>query len=220
MSMKREIKMVKIIPFKKDIIFKTNLSEITSISLEHNLNKEGISEISGNFVISGQYKIADTSVDVEDFSYELPFSINLDEKYILDKAEIDIDDFYYEIVNDSVLSVNIDVIVTNLEERIVEKELVEELEPVRKEIVEVNDEMELEEKVEEPRCIEDEDIPNTLFDNISTFGETYKSYKVYIVREGDTLETILEKYNKTKEEIEEYNDLNEMKLGDKIIIPT
>ena len=71
--------------------------------------------------------------------------------------------------------------------------------------------MELEEKVEEPRCIEDEDIPNTLFDNISTFGETYKSY---------TLETILEKYNKTKEEIEEYNDLNEMKLGDKIIIPT
>ena len=178
------------------------------------------SEISGNFVISGQYKIADTSVDVEDFSYELPFSINLDEKYILDKAEIDIDDFYYEIVNDSVLSVNIDVIVTNLEERIVEKELVEELEPVRKEIMEVNDEMELEEKVEEPRCIEDEDIPNTLFDNISTFGETYKSYKVYIVREGDTLETILEKYNKTKEEIEEYNDLNEMKLGDKIIIPT
>ena len=92
-------------------LFKTNLSEITSISLEHNLNKEGISEISGNFVISGQYKIADTSVDVEDFSYELPFSINLDEKYILDKAEIDIDDFYYEIVNDSVLSVNIDVIV-------------------------------------------------------------------------------------------------------------
>ena len=204
--------MDKIIPFKKDIIFKTNLSEITSISLEHNLNKEGISEISGNFVISGQYKIADTSVDVEDFSYELPFSINLDEKYILDKAEIDIDDFYYEIVNDSVLSVNIDVIVTNLEERIVEKELVEELEPVRKEIMEVNDEMKLEEKVEEPRCIEDEDIPNTLFDNISTFGETYKSYKVYIVREGDTLETILEKYNKTKEEIEEYNDLNEMKL--------
>ena len=35
-----------------------------------------------------------------------------------------------------------------------------------------------------------------------------------------SLETILEKYNKTKEEIEEYNDLNEMKLGDKIIIPT
>ena len=103
MSMGGEIKMDKIIPFKKDIIFKTNLSEITSISLEHNLNKEGISEISGNFVISGQYKIADTSVDVEDFSYELPFSINLDEKYILDKAEIDIDDFYYEIVNDSVL---------------------------------------------------------------------------------------------------------------------
>ena len=29
--------MKKIIPFKKDITFKTNLSEITSISLEHTL---------------------------------------------------------------------------------------------------------------------------------------------------------------------------------------
>ena len=29
--------MKKIIPFKKDIIFKTNLAEITSISLEHTL---------------------------------------------------------------------------------------------------------------------------------------------------------------------------------------
>lgn len=230
MSMEGEIKMDKIIPFKKDIIFKTNLSEITSISLEHNLNKVGKCEISGNFVISGQYKIADTSIDVEEFSYELPFNINLDEKYILDKAEIDIDDFYYEIINDAVLSINIDVIVTNLEERLIEEEI--ELEPVRKEeILEVIPEMENtesekdclemeeEKEVEEPRCIENEDIQNTLFDNISTFEETYKSYKIYIVRDGDTLETILEKYNITKEQIEEYNDLNEIKLGDKIIIP-
>lgn len=232
MNMEGEFRMDKIIPFKKDIIFKTNISEITSISLEHNLNKIGTNEISGNFIISGDYKIADTSVDVEQFSYELPFNINMDEKYILDNAEIDIDDFYYEIINDAVLSINIDVIVTKLEERIIE----DELEPIRKEeILEVTEQMETsetesleiiedqlldeEEMVQEPRCIEQEDIPTTLFDNIDTFEETYKSYKVYIVREGDTLETILEKYSITKEELEEYNDLKEMKLGDKIIIP-
>ena len=36
----------------------------------------------------------------------------------------------------------------------------------------------------------------------------------------DTNLTGLRSYIETKEEIEEYNDLNEMKLGDKIIIPT
>ena len=49
--------------------------------------------------------------------------------------------------------------------------------------------------------------------------EVYSSYSVYIVREGDTIEQILSKYEITKEILEDYNDLTEIKLGDKIIIP-
>ena len=99
---------------------------------------------------------------------------------------------------------------------------------------------------EEPRCIEPEEpviiseeksakteekslqrediqIPSeitSLFDNIDESSETYKSYKVYIVREGDDLEFIMEKYSTTREIIEQYNDLKELKIGDKIIIPS
>ena len=50
--------------------------------------------------------------------------------------------------------------------------------------------------------------------------ETYATYKVYIVRENDTLETIMEKYDTTRELLSLYNDLNEIKLGDKIMIPS
>ena len=42
--------MKNIIPFKKDVIFKTNLSEITSISLENTLNLKN-DTISGDFSV-------------------------------------------------------------------------------------------------------------------------------------------------------------------------
>ena len=201
--------MKKIIPFKKDIIFKTNLSEITSISLEHTL-KTDEHIVSGNFIVSGEYKIADSSRDTEKFSYDLPFSINFDNKYKLDNAIIDIDDFYYEIVNDNVLSVNIEASVDKIEEILIEEpfDFNERIEPV--------EEIEKVEK-EEKRCIEDEN-EESLFNNISG-EETYKTYKIYIVRETDTIETIMSKYEVNRETLEIYNDLTEVKLGDKIIIP-
>ena len=88
--------MKKIVPFKKEITFQTNVSEITSISLEHNLHLSDNNLITGNFNISGEYKIADTSVSTEIFNFELPFDINVDEKYDLANLVVDIDDFYYE----------------------------------------------------------------------------------------------------------------------------
>ena len=70
--------MKKIIPFKKEIIFNDNLSEITSISLEHNLKSEN-NEIVGNFYITGEYKVTRSSQDTLKFDYDLPFEIDLDE---------------------------------------------------------------------------------------------------------------------------------------------
>ena len=49
--------------------------------------------------------------------------------------------------------------------------------------------------------------------------ETYQSYRVLIIREGDTIESVMKKYQVTKEELEAYNDLNEWNIMDKIIIP-
>ena len=109
--------MKKIIPFKKDIIFKTEVAEVTSISLDNTLSVKENSLIGGNFKVYGDYKVTDTSVSLESFSYELPFEIHMDEKYDLKDVTIEIDDFYYEIVNNKVLTISIDVLLDNLEER-------------------------------------------------------------------------------------------------------
>ena len=47
-----------------------------------------------------------------------------------------------------------------------------------------------------------------------------KRYKIYIVKENDTIESIISKYSVSKELLDSYNDLSDIKLGDKIIIPT
>lgn len=227
--------MKNIIPFKKDVIFKTNISEVTSISLENTLCiKEDI--IKGDFNVSGEYKISDKSPSVDSFNLNLPFEIVIDEKYNTEKATVDIDDFYYEIVNDNVLRIAIDVLIDKLEERplINDFDLIEQTQ--KREVLDIDD---TEEKIEqkenhrvdniveqkEDRCIETEENENmeqkinSLFSNFSKEAETYTTYNVYIVREGDTLESILDKYNIELEELKKYNDLREVKLGDKLIIP-
>ncbi len=201
--------MNKIVPFKKNIIFKSNLSEITSISLEHTLRCEE-EKIVGEFIISGEYKMVETSVNTEAFSFNLPFETTL-EDYNLDNAKIDIDDFYYEIINNNILKVNIDVIVDQIEEVLHIDEEPSFTIPVEEPIVE--------EPVEEERVelIQESDI-KTIFDSIEG-SEVYATYKVCIVREEDTLESIMEKYCTTRDQLELYNNLEDIKLGDKIIIP-
>ena len=64
--------MKSVIPFKKVIEFKTKIAEITSISLEHEyVKKEG--ELSGDFIVEGDYKVHEVSVNKEKFKYRLPF---------------------------------------------------------------------------------------------------------------------------------------------------
>jgi len=53
-----------------------------------------------------------------------------------------------------------------------------------------------------------------------TKEETYVTYRVYKVMEGDTLDTILTKYNITKESLADYNNIENINPGDKLIIPT
>jgi len=208
--------MKKIVPFKKDIIFNTNISEITSISLEHTLKIDD-QLVTGNFILSGEYKIADDSKNIENFSYDLPFNINFDDKYKLTKAVVDINDFYYEIINENILSINIEASVDNVEEIVIEQTTNFYQDEIREEIKEENIIRE-ENIVEEKRCIEEEDT-ESLFGNLDESLETYKTYKICIVREGDSIENILIKYEITKDTLELYNDLTEIKIGDKLIIP-
>lgn len=213
--------MKKIIPFKNQLTFKTNVYEITSISLENTLQCKN-KNIIGDLIITGTYKITESSINVDNFEFKIPATIEIDEKYNLENIIIDINDFYYEIINNSILEVNIEVSLDNIIEisKKIEPIIVKE-EPPKIEPVAIREERPkiIEQKTETlERCIEEE-TPN-IIENIIKTTDEYTTYHVYIIRENDTIESITSKYNISKEKLSEYNEINEIKLGDKIIIPS
>ncbi len=101
------------------------------------------------------------------------------------------------------------------------KEILEEKEETleKREIFEEEQE-EKEEKeevlVEDKKIIEEKEIDIM---NFNDENETFGTFVVYIVRQNETVNSILEKYNTTIEEMEKYNDLKNIKIGTKLIIP-
>ena len=43
---------------------------------------------------------------------------------------------------------------------------------------------------------------------------------MYIIRNGDNVDEIISKYKTTREILEEYNDMSNIKIGTKLIIPS
>ena len=245
--------MKKIIPFEKELMFKTKVCEITAISIEHNYKMEDDDLISGNFLVSGEYKMTEGSINREKFEYTIPFDVALDSRYDTNNIVVDIDDFNYSIINNDILKVRIvlyidgDLIKNNennqLELKNNNNEIKEESINLEKEVEEpqieksVNydrkEEKELPKEDVQPEIelnIENINVNNnsveddskydsSLFNNLES-GETYSTYHVYIVKEEDTIDKIMEKYSVSKEDLSNYNDLNDIKPGDKVIIPT
>lgn len=240
--------MKKIIQFRKELMFKTKVSEITSISLEHQIITKDDDLISGEFLINGQYKMTEGSINKEDYNFVLPFDIALNSKYDIDSIKLDIDNFYYEIQNNESLKVNIDLLieaqekpspVLTREETEEPQELIEtENDEIIPSVNEKRDDITIESEVtnneiinnstkettnNEVTNITNSSIENTNINtNIFSNNEkdTYSTYYVYIVKEDDTIDKILTKYEITKEDLENYNDLENIKPFDKIIIPT
>ena len=226
--------MKKTIPLKKDLTFKNNLAEITSIALDHDLILDE-DVIKGDLVVSGSYKINDISINTEEFKFNIPVNIEMSNRYILDELIINIDDFYYEIVNSNVLNVSIEIGLDKLKEI---DDIIPPIKCVPEMIVPVNNEIEersitieanqLEENISnESEIMEEkkEDRLNptdvkSLFDNFDDSKESYATYKVCIVKESETIDSIMIKYAVTKETLEQYNDLTDVKIGDKLIIPS
>ncbi len=206
--------MKKTVPLKKEINFKNNIAEIVSIALDHDLKLDD-RVIKGNLIISGSYKINDISINTEEFKYNIPVNIEMSDRYNLDNLIIDIDDFYYEIVNNSLLSVSIEIGLDKIEEVMppfkYEKEKIE--------AVVKNDDVNTKEQKDDLSRMDTEDVKN-LFDNFDDSTETYATYHVCIIKENDTIESVILKYNITKEILEQYNDISDIKIGDKLIIPS
>ena len=220
--------MKEIIPLKKDIVFKTKIAEVTSINLEHDY-KILDDIVEGTVYLSGTYKMTEASVIEEDFVYNIPFSIAISKRINKDTIKIEIDDFKYSTSKD-VMKVDISLELTCDEER-VEEEIKEEKEIDLEDnstnidfdnymddyFKDESKDIQITEKDSDNTNIENN--INNLTQNIINNENKYYTYKVYIVRQGDTIENICSKYNVQIEDLLEYNDINNISLGDKIIIP-
>ena len=60
----------------------------------------------------------------------------------------------------------------------------------------------------------------SIFSAFRDTDETFSTYSIYIIREGDSLETVINKYKTTKDILSEYNDLSDVRIGTKIIVPS
>lgn len=276
--------MKKLVPFTKEIEFKTMISKVTSISLEHTLRVEKDNLISGYFILEGTYKMTQASQIDEEFSYKIPVDIELDEKYDTSNITLDIDDFTYEIIDEEKMRLNITLCIDNIEEKEVvlpvedviedfdtleledknsgnreskndgvlddlfldtskkvplefdsKKEIVEEESEQNNndntinnaESVETSNELIYENNTSNNNTNNDTNKPQMVNNNVSSIFssfkdniETYKTYSVYIMKEEDTIDVVLQKYGVTREELEEYNDMSDIKTGSKIIVPS
>lgn len=286
--------MKKIISFEKELDFPTMIGEITSISLDQNIEFLDSSSAAGEMIVSGGYKLTEASTLIEDFKYDIPVEITLTEKLDLSTTKISISNFNYEIINDDILKCNIDLLLEGVEEIEIEEnseeiqeenlelekqkenstEQVEKLEvlddnstrecdgdleenedekelPIKVDtIIQEEEKLELkqetpfkmdiieEEKneIEMPQAeikipkkeeekmenVEENVTPNisSLFQVFENSEETFTTYSVYIMRKEDTIDKIMDHYHISREQLSEYNDLDNLEIGSKVIIPS
>ena len=217
--------MKKKINIEKRVDFPTMIGEITAISLDHDLKFIDNLNVNGDLILSGKYKMTEASRLEEEFLYKFPIEIALTEKLDLNTTKIEISDFYYEIENDDIMICHVDLDIEGLEviefcddlfeERDCDGDKNKEKEiPIKEEkIIEEREEKEEKEEIK----IEEKEEINIM--NIEEDNETYGTFVVYIIRQNETVNSILEKYNTSIEELEKYNDLKNINIGTKLIIP-
>ncbi len=168
----------------KEFLFKNNIHAITSISIEHNYDLEN-SNLVGEFIISGDYRLHEVSINKEDFSFKIPFNSEVRSNVNLDTVEIEITDFTYN-VNGDELDVHVEYLVTG-EQSLIEFAEESDLEDFLK-----NNEAEIIDLSEEERV---EEVPETV-EEITTVEEEPVIEEIVEEREGETIvpeEVALEK---------------------------
>ena len=220
------------IPFTKDIKFSSNISEILSISLEHEYTVNELGVL-GNFIVSGEYKTHEVSVNKENFEKVLPFSVDLTTKIDTDSLDFAIEDFTYELKDKNTLKVNIEY---SIKANLLKEEVFESVEDANETLEDMLDNIDLEEKeerndevieekmeekedIEEQRDTVSEEEKETVISSTLEKEESFITYNIHIMQSNDTIENICAKYNTNTSILEEYNDISKVSVGDKIIIP-
>ncbi len=225
--------MQSIVPYTKEIQFKSKIFEICSISLEHEINANE-KEITGNFIISGEYKSHEVSVNKEEFNYKLPFHLEVTDTIDKNSIQFEITDFNYQITNEDTLKVDIEfqVSATTIEPIKLEEREEESTEMQREVIEDIDDLFHEEEKIEpveenieseKYEAVEErleEEQAEVVLDSAIEKEDEYMTYHIHIVSESDTLESIVMAYETDVDTLKEYNQMDSLNIGDKIIIPS
>lgn len=228
---------------ERDFLFKDSIFEITSISVEHDEDING-SNLEGDFIISGDYRLHEISINKEDFSFKLPFTHEIRSNVNLDTVNLEITDFTYELNSNDELHVHIEYIVSgeqSLIEFADEKDLDEFLNKTDAEVVDLTEDeprfkeiskeeilnipaedSKKEEKEESKKEIKEEKQSEISTNNIIgsiNADETYVKYHVHTVMQNDTLEGILDKYKITLTDLKKYNTFEALEVNMKLVIP-
>lgn len=182
-------------------------------------------------------KVDTLEFNIEDFSYDiLNKKLKVNIEYSL-KAEIDETEELFERVDEEVLESELAYIDSFLEEGgvleetsgdvkaslineekiIVESCPEESIEKDEKKIKEENEEKKIKEEFAEERVTVEEE--KTIMDTIKDSDDTFVTYHIHIIKEAESIENICTMYNVSLGLVQEYNNIDNISAGDKILIP-
>lgn len=194
-------------------------------------------ELPFDIALTNNYILDSLVVDIDDFRYSLvsdkELKVNID--LYIDGEEIEKEDI--RVYDEEILKEDYSDgdLIDN--EDIIKEDTIDEVElEVDNDKDDFNDEVERDDLLKE--MLDSEKDENLKVDNnINVLNESnnsnnkdvfiqisdedeYVTYRVYKVLETDTIDSILEKYNITKEMLADYNSIENINAGDKLIIPT
>ena len=209
----------------KEFLFKSSIYEITSISIEDNHDING-SKIEGEFIISGDYRLHEISINKEDFCFKLPYTHELPSNINLDTVELEITDFNYEFNNNDELKVHVEYILT-AEEGIKlfesEAELNKFLDDNDAEIIDLKENTRAQNEILLPETKEEVETPSKIDENMILGSineeEKYVKYHIHTVTMNDSIESITKEYNISLNTLKKYNTFENLELNMKLLIP-
>lgn len=203
-----------------------------TISGKYKMNEISINEevfekkINFDITLDDKYDASKVTIDVDDFYYEI-----INDEYLRVHIDVKVDNLVYykkdiESITEEEAPSLVEIISDDKEEKENkrnENEVLKKDERNIKEDIMIDDANNETIKIKEERKDDDKldisDITNNITSGFLGSEEKYSTYKVHIIRESETIKTVMEKYNVSKEELEKYNNLDNVILGTKIIVP-
>ena len=210
----------------------TGTYKLTEAScIEENFNFKIPTEI----MLNEKIDVSTSKIEIDDFYYEIENEENLIcyiDVLVEGVEEIEIVEEIKEIAAEPTLTSQLENTVDEVLSRECDGDLYQDEQeqniiPIPQEQIPIEEAKEEKEIEQMPESKEENEKENktepkkveSLFSSLRDDDDTFATYSIYIVRQDETLQTIIEKYKTTKEELEDYNDLSNITIGSKIIIP-